>query len=92
MTLKELFSDWVEPDHAHYYLACLLGLMEYDDSFAVFLKVKSVFNTKNEMGTMLFEMMEKLVEGGVLECNESIQYRWNKSFNEYWNSYGKLMN
>lgn len=87
MTLKELFSDWVEPDHAQYYLACLLGLMEYDDSFAVFRTVKSVFNTKNEMGTMLFEMMEKLVEGGLLESNEYTQYRWNKSFDEYWNLY-----
>jgi hypothetical protein len=30
MTAKELFSDWTEPDIAEYYLACLLGIMEYD--------------------------------------------------------------
>ena len=34
-TIQELFDDWVEPDAAEYYLACLLGIMHYDDSWIV---------------------------------------------------------
>lgn len=86
MTFKELFSDWVEPDIAEYYLACLLGLMTYDASLKYFWEVKSVFNTRNKFADMLFAMLEQLVEAGVLEENEYTQYRWNNLFKESWHA------
>ena len=56
MTIKELFSNWIEPDVAEYYLAYLLGIMEYDGNLeVVFWKVKGVFNTGNKVGDMLFD-------------------------------------
>ena len=79
MTLKELFNDWVEPDVAQYYLACLLGLMAYDSTLAMFKKNSSIFHVRNELGTMLFQILEEIVKGGVLESNELGQYRWNNS-------------
>ena len=84
MNIKDLFNDWVEPDIAQYYLACLLGLMEYDNSFVNFRRLKSIFNVRNKIGDMFFEILEKMVEGGILESNEFTQYRWNQSFSENW--------
>jgi hypothetical protein len=86
MTIKELFDNWVQPDVAEYYLACLLGIMEYDESIPDFYpaKVGGVFNTHNKIETMLFKMLEAMVKGGILETQEDGDYRWNKSFKGYW--------
>lgn len=85
MRAKEIFRDWVDPDYAEYYLACLLGLMVYEEDLrGEFSKVKGVFNTRNKVGDALFEMLERMVEGGFLEKNDDWQYRWNPSFRGYW--------
>ena len=86
MTLKELFSEWADYDIAMYYLACLFGMMKYDDSFSEFRKHKHLFATKNEMSDMFYELLERMVEGGILENDDEHGYRWNKEFKgtHYW--------
>lgn len=85
MTAKELFSDWIEPDVAEYYLVCLLDIFEYNSNLDdTFRKVSGVFNTGNKVGDMLFDMLENMVKGEILEKNEEFQYRWNNSFKGYW--------
>lgn len=84
-SIQELFNDWIEPDVAEYYLACLLGVMEYDDKWINYSEAKGIFMTKNKFGDMLYEMLEKMAKTGLLEKDEDdYQYRWNKSLNEYW--------
>ena len=85
MTIKELFDDWVEPDFAMYYLACSLGIMDYEEDVrGYYMKVTSVFNTNNKLSTMFYRMLEELVEGGVLEKKDDCDYRWNSSFKGRW--------
>ena len=84
-TLQELFNQWLEPDVAEYYLACSMGLMKYEESFDEFRRVKGVFNTKNKYGDLFFEMLQQMSAAGILEKDsEDYQFRWNKSFDEYW--------
>jgi hypothetical protein len=84
MTIQEMFKDWVDYDVAMYYLACLLGMMKYDADWtsADWEEAKGVFNTKNEMSDMFYELLERMVKGGILEKDdEELQgYRWNKNF------------
>ena len=85
LTIEQLFDDWTEPDVGEYYLACLLGLMVFEkDLDGVFWTQRGVFNTRNKISTMLFRMLEAMVEGSVLEKNDEYQYRWNKQFKGYW--------
>jgi hypothetical protein len=58
MTMPEMFKDWVDYDIAMYYLACLLGMMKYDDAFDQFREHKHLFNTKNEMSDMFYDLLE----------------------------------
>ena len=89
MTLKELLVDWEDYDIASYYLACSLGIMKYDPSFAIFRFVKGVFMTRTDLGTMLAEMLDELAKQGILERNseDDCQFRWNKSFTGYWDRF-----
>lgn len=85
MTVKVLFDDWIEPDVAEYYLACLLGIMPYEEDLnKYFLKVSGVFNTNNKVSRMLFNILEEMVRGEILEKRDDYEYRWNKSFKGYW--------
>ena len=76
-TLKELFVEWVEPDVAHYYVACVLGLLPFDDSQEGWMKFKGIFNTRNEMSDFIYGIIEQFVECGLLLKNEDLQYHWN---------------
>lgn len=80
MNLKELLKDWEDQDVSAYYLACCLGFIDYDDSFAVFRESKSVFWTGNQISYFLSDALKKMLEIGMLEFNADNQYRWNKSF------------
>ncbi len=86
--MPEMFKDWVDYDIAMYYLACLLGMMKYDDTFDEFREHKHLFNTKNEMSDMFYALLERMVQGGILEKDEEEVrgYRWNKVFTgtHYW--------
>lgn len=81
MRLKELLSDWEDPDITQYYLACCIGLIDYDDSFTVFRESKHIFWTGNKIQSMLRDMIESMVENRILEFDEDeVKYRWNTSF------------
>lgn len=84
LTIQKLFKDWVDPDIGVYYLACLLGVMKYDETYDVFRKNKGVFAAKTTFSDMLYPWLEGLVEIGMLETNEDYMYRWNSSFTAYW--------
>ena len=65
---KTLFKDWVDADIGESYLACMLGLMEYDDGLRMtFTNAKGVFNTENRVGDALCMMFEQMVEGGIFK-------------------------
>lgn len=83
-TIQELFNDWVEADESVYYLARLLGLMDKDNSQVTFYDVMGFCNDNTEFTRTMYHMLERMVEGGMLESNEDKQYRWNKSFKKYW--------
>ena len=87
LDIRKLFRDWVEPEIAHYYLACLIGIMVLDESKEGWFRVRGVFNTNNPVSTCLFQMLEQAVAGGMLEENDDFQYRWNPAFekNLDWN-------
>jgi hypothetical protein len=59
MNLKELLADWEDQDVSAYYLACCLGLIEYDSSFALFRESKHIFWTKNPTSEFLYETLQK---------------------------------
>jgi hypothetical protein len=85
LTIQEMFKEWVDYDVAMYYLACLLGMMKYDEDWP---KAIGLFNTKNEMSDMFYELLERMVKGGILEedVDQGRGYRWNSEFTgtQYW--------
>ena len=87
-TLKEALSDWVDSDVATYYLACCLGLMGPEDgSFSDFRQAKAVFWGANELGESLGRFLDRLVECGVLEFDDTAphyRFRWNPAFKGSW--------
>lgn len=86
MTLKELLDDWTDIDVTAYYLSCCIGVTDYDSSYKEFGRVKKIFWIKNDIGEMIYQMLDNLVETRILELNEiGNQYRWNKSFSGFWN-------
>lgn len=85
LNLKDLFTEWVEPDIAHYYLACILGIMPYDNSQDFWIQVKGVFNTSNPVSNLLFRMLEEAVDAKLLMKNDDLQYRWNPEFEQNFN-------
>lgn len=82
MNLKELLKDWEDQDVSAYYLACCLGVVNYDDSFAEFRKFKHIFWTSNTISNFLYKMLGKMSEAQILEFDEiKGKYRWNQKFN-----------
>lgn len=84
--MQELFNDWVEPEDAMGYLACLLGIVTYEgDIKNYFSKNKiGIFYSNNKTSTMLYRMLEQMVEVGFLEKQDDWAYRWNNSFKGFW--------
>jgi hypothetical protein len=80
MILKELLEDWEDQDISAYYLACCLGFIDYDSSFARFRESKGIFWTGNSTSDFLYKTLEKMLEIGMLEFNDDNRYRWNKEF------------
>ncbi len=84
--MQELFNDWVEPENAMGYLACLLNIISVEgDIKDYFSKNKiGIFHSNNKTSTMLYHMLEQMVGVGFLEKDDDWAYRWNKSFKGYW--------
>jgi len=81
--INELFADWVDFDIAEYYIACLIGLVKFDSNYDEFRRTKGVYNSKNDVGDMLYLFLEKLADVKVLERGGD-GYRWNHSFDAHW--------
>ncbi len=81
INLKNLLKDWEDQDVSAYYLACCLGFIDYDTSFAIFRESKWIFCTGNPASEFLSNALHKMLEIGMLEFNDDTnQYRWNKEF------------
>lgn len=77
LNLKTLLADWTDPDIARYYVACCLGIAEYDDVGIAFSGMKYVWWTQNPVSSMLDELLSTLVREKFVEFGEDeIQYRW----------------
>jgi hypothetical protein len=63
-SIEKLFDDWVDYDIVQYYLACLVGIIKYDDGYEEFRRTKGVFSTKNDLGTAMFHFLEEMVRVG----------------------------
>ena len=80
--IRTLFADWVEPDVACYYMACLLGMLSFKPGWDAYRNVSGIFSWRSSVGTATFHLLECLVEEGLLESNRDGQYRWNPAFEE----------
>lgn len=79
ITLKELLQDWEDPDVTQYYLACCLGLIEYDESFAIFRDSKHLFWTRNPTSTLLWKLLREMLDNQLLEFDEEEnKFRWKQ--------------
>ena len=79
--LNSLFEDWVDFDIAAYYLACVIGIVDYDASFDEFRRTKALYWTDNKVGNLLYDMIGNMADAELLEKDEERGYRWNKLFN-----------
>lgn len=80
MTLKELLQDWEDQDICAYYLACCLGLTEYDATFKIFRETKHIYWSGNSLSKFLYKMLQEMTEIGMLEFDDDNgSYRWNNS-------------
>jgi hypothetical protein len=83
-TLKRELEQWQDVDVAMYKLACVLGLMEYDNDLGTFRDNKHIFWTDNPTGNMLYKILRALHEAGFLESDtEGQKYRWKQSTIEF---------
>jgi hypothetical protein len=82
-TLRESIGDWTDWDGAAYRLGICLGLMP---NAAAFGAAKQVFWSNHEVGDLLFSILDRLVEKGILEKRDEpdIQYRWSPTFRGSW--------
>ena len=82
-TLREALSSWSDWDGAGYNLGICLGLMPDVPGWG---RAKHVFWSDNEIGRMLYHMLDQLVAAGVFEKRDEpdFQYRWNPAFRGSW--------
>jgi len=82
--LRAGLADWTDWDIATFALACALGVM--GEGVRFHLEAKHLFWTDHPIGTMLHEMLQRLVEVGVLQQRDEPddQYRWNPGFRGSW--------
>jgi hypothetical protein len=83
-TLKTELENWTDWDIASFALARCLGLMSSEIRFA--LEAKHVFWTDHKVGRILLELLDKLVDIGVLLVRDEPdkQYKWNEHFVGSW--------
>ncbi len=75
---KELLQNWEDADVTQYYLACCLGLIEYDDSFRIFRDSKHLFWTRNHTSALLWKLLLEMRDAKLLEFDEDEnKFRWN---------------
>ena len=81
--LKELLQDWTDFDRAQHALAVCLGLMP-DDWEWVLQNAKWVFWSSNPTGEILGDLLNDLVDLGVVEKDEDGRFRYSRRFVAPW--------
>ena len=83
-TLRDELADWTDIDVAGLILARRLGIIGAEVQFQT--DAKHVFWSDHPVGRALYQMLDQLVEAGVLEKRDEpdFQYRWNPSFKGSW--------
>jgi hypothetical protein len=74
-TLRVALADWIDFDASAHALAQCLGIMPLQQKM---IEEKWVYWSENPLGTMLYDMLERLVELGALDkrAEPDLQYRW----------------
>ena len=82
-TLKERIGDWTDWDGAAYSLGICIGLMPDVGGFGA---AKHVFWSNHPIGDLLYSMLDRMVEQGILEKRDEpdTQYRWSPTFHGSW--------
>jgi hypothetical protein len=84
MNLRELLKNWEDQDVSAYFLACCLGLIEYEASLTKFREMKHIFWTGNQTSDFLYNMLQKMSEVDILEFDDKeSKYRWNQTFEQF---------
>lgn len=78
---KELLQNWEDADVTQYYLACCLGLIDYDESFTTFRASKHLFWTRNPTSDLLWKLLREMLDDQLLKFDEEEnKFCWNNSF------------
>ncbi|MEU1410678.1 hypothetical protein [Streptomyces sp. NPDC005731] len=73
--LPGVLADWTDYDAAGFELGKILGVFPANATFG---GVKRMFWVDGyPLGEMLVDLLDRMVEAGVLLRNEDLQYRWN---------------
>ncbi len=76
-TLAEFLKTPQDFDYTMYYLGCSIGIFK-ERSWNHFREVKGVFWTSNEIQTMLFSILNSLVEQKIIVYdNDDLMYWWS---------------
>jgi hypothetical protein len=84
-TLKDGLNDWLDRDSAAFALAVSLGILPGGANYQN-TSVKYVFWSRNPLGEMLYDHLDKLVRLGIVEHREAEDdfYRWDPLFKGTW--------
>ncbi|HEX4139654.1 MAG TPA: hypothetical protein VHY09_04855 [Candidatus Methylacidiphilales bacterium] len=84
--LKDGLKDWLDRDSAAFAIAVSLGILAQEANYQN-TGVKYVFWSRNPLGDMLYDHLDKLVRVGIVEYRESDDdccYRWDPLFKGAW--------
>jgi hypothetical protein len=74
--LRENLKEWIDIDLAAFELANSLGVIEQQS----FLEAKWVLWSDNNIGKALFEILGKLVEAGVWEKRDELDFQYRRTY------------
>lgn len=85
LNLRQTLKDWTDIDLCAFHIGTALGIIPPptgDQRPMDFAGKKWVFWPQNPIGTMLFNMLDQLVENNVLETHEQDNQllRWNVNY------------
>jgi hypothetical protein len=87
MPLSERLKEWQDFDYAQYHLGVVLGLfqdMKPEDRIAFDRVPKWLLWTNNPLSNTLGNILNQMLEIGVLECDDDQSFRWNTQQVDQW--------
>ena len=84
--LKDVLNDWLDRDSAAFAIAVSLGILAREANYQN-TSVKYVFWSRNPLGDMLYDHLDKLVRVGIVELRvteDDDLYRWDPMFKGMW--------